>query len=177
MKMLRFTRLSTGLSRFLAAGSIPFTLAALTLVLAPGAALAEDELPLKASLAVNFTASPTSSGVFAIVANGIGNMAHVGNILFNLHKSINFNDGTMLGTFVITAENGDTISGTYKGVIDAPDTKGFTTFGGQLTFTSGTGGFQAAKGTAAFAGLANLGTGQAVYSLQGSVSAPRSRDR
>jgi hypothetical protein len=38
-------------------------------------------------LAVNFTATPTSPGVFSLVANGIGNMSHVGNVFFELHKT------------------------------------------------------------------------------------------
>jgi hypothetical protein len=170
MRTLRLRRLFTGLPARLAAASFAVTLVALTLVLVPEAALSGDEAPLRAALTVNFTATPTSPGVFSLVANGIGNMSHVGNVFFGLHKTINFNDGTMHGTFVITAEDGDTLSGTYAGVIAQPDSKGFDTFSGQLTFTGGTGRFRNAKGIVSFTGLANLGTGQAVYSLKGGLS-------
>jgi hypothetical protein len=76
----------------------------------------------------------------------------------------------MHGTFVITDEDGDTLSGTYSGVIAQPDSKGFDTFSGQLTFNGGTVRFRNAKGIVNFTGLANLGTGQAVYSLKGGLS-------
>jgi hypothetical protein len=174
MRVLRLHRLFTGLSPLLAARSIAFTLAALTLVIAPKAALPDDELPIGGSLGVNFTANQTSPGVFTIVANGIGNTSHLGNFLFELHKTINFNDGSMQGTFVMTADNGDTLSGTYAGVLGQPDSKGFTTFSGLLTFTGGIGRFQNPKGAVSFTGLANVSTGQAVYSLKGGMSSPGS---
>jgi hypothetical protein len=174
MSIQRLRRLFAGLSPLLAAGSIPFTLAALTLVLVPKVSLSDDELPIRGGLAVNFTANQTSPGVFSIAAKGIGNTSRVGNLLFDLHKTIDFNNGSMQGTFVMTAENGDTLSGTYAGVIGQPDSKGFTTFSGQLAFTAGTGRLQDPRGTVSFTGLANLGTGQAVYSFKGAMSSPGS---
>ena len=69
----------------------------------------------------------------------------------------------------MTDENGDTLAGNYAGVINAPDSKGFAPFSGQLTLTTGTGRFQNVKGTVSFTALANLGTGQAVYSFRGGM--------
>lgn len=174
MKLSHLRRLFTGLKPFLAASSIPFTLALLTLGLAPRAALSSDDLPIEGSLAVNFTANQTAPGLFSLMANGIGNTSHVGNLSFELRKTINFNEGTMQGTFTMTTMNGDTLSGTYAGVISQPDSKGFAPFSGQLTLSVGTGRLARAKGTISFTSLANLGTGQAVYSLKGRMSYPDS---
>jgi hypothetical protein len=172
MKALRVPRLFTGLSTLLAAGSA-FTLAALMLA-GPIAAGAHAALPVNGTFSVNFTATPAAPGTFSVVANGIGSTSHAGNLLFTLQKTINFNDGTMQGTFTMTDENGDTFSGNYAGVISPPNAKGFAPFSGLLTITAGTGRFQNVKGTVSFTALANLGTGQAVYSLQGGMSLARS---
>ena len=136
----------------------------------PIAAAADDAFPINGTLSVNFTATPTAPGIFSVVANGIGSTSHAGNLLFAVQKTINFNDGVMQGTFTMTAENGDTLTGNYAGVINPPDSKGFAPFSGQLTFTAGTGKFQNVKGIASFTALANLGTGQAVYSVRGGMS-------
>jgi hypothetical protein len=123
---------------------------------------------------VNFTATPTAPGVFSVAANGIGSTSHAGNLFFALQKTVNFNNGTLQGTFTMTDENGDTLTGIYAGVISAPDSKGFAPFSGQLTITAGTNRFQKAKGTLSFTALSNLGTGQAVYSVKGGISFPGS---
>jgi hypothetical protein len=172
MKALRVPRRFSGLSPLLAAGSA-FTLAAFMLA-GPDAALADAALPMNGTFSVNFTATPTGPGIFSIAANGIGSTSHAGNLFFEVHKTVNFNDGTLQGTFTMTDENGDTLTGNYAGVISAPDSKGFAPFSGQLTFTAGTGRFQNVKGTVSFTALANLATGQAVYSVKGGMSFPGS---
>jgi len=172
MKALRVPRLFTGLVRLLAAGSA-LTLTAFMLT-DPQAGLADTALPIDGTLSVNIMSAPTAPGIFSIVANGIGSTSHVGNLFFELHKTINFNDGTMLGTFTMTDENGDTLTGNYAGVINAPNSKGFALFSGQLTFTAGTGRFLNVTGTVSFSAMSNRGTGQAVYSFKGSISLPGS---
>jgi hypothetical protein len=166
MKTLRFGRLFRGLSRPLAAGSITFALAALLLAASPKAALADD-LPIQGVFSVNFTATPTAvPNVVSVLAHGIGNTSHTGDVFLTIQKTIDFKNGAMQGTFTMTAENGDTLAGNYSGVISPPDSKGFAPFSGQLTITGGSGQFGGAKGTASFNALANLLTGQAVYSVR-----------
>ena len=172
MKSLRVPRLFAGLSPLLAAGSA-FTLAAFMLA-GPEAALADAALPMNGTFSVHFTATPKAPGIFSVTANGIGSTSHAGNLFFELHKTVNFDDGTLQGTFTMIAQNGDTLTGNYAGVISAPDSKGFAPFSGQLTFNAGTGRFQNVKGTVSFNALANLATGQAVYSVKGAMSFPGS---
>src|ERR1700676_2211772 len=101
-------------------------LAAMTFTLTHSAALADDGVPVEGILAVNITLSPTSPGIVAISANGIGNMTNVGNFSFQLQKTLDTTGKvpTFSGTFTITAENGDTLSGTYAGVTSGADSSG-----------------------------------------------------
>jgi hypothetical protein len=172
MKALRVPRLLTGLSPLLTAGSA-VTFGAL-MPADPETALADAALPMNGTFSVNFTSTPTAPGIFSVAANGIGGTSHAGNLFFELHKTVNFNDGTLQGTFTMTGESGDTLTGNYAGVISAPGSKGFASFGGQLTFTAGTGRFLNVKGTVSFTALANLATGQAVYSVEGGMLFPGS---
>jgi hypothetical protein len=135
------------------------------------AALAVDGMPVEGILAVNFTRSQTSPGIFDISATGIGSLTNVGNLSFQLQKTLDTTGKvpTFSGTFTITAENGDTLTGTYAGVTAGPDAAGFGTFSGQITVTGGTGRFQGASGSIPFGamGYSNSGIGQAAYSFKG----------
>jgi hypothetical protein len=144
-------------------------LVAMTFAFTHSAALADDAMPVEGILAVNFTSSPTSPGIIAISANGIGNLTNVGNLSFQLQKTLDTTGKVPLfsGTFTITALNGDTLTGTYAAVGAAPDAGGFGTFSGQITVTGGTGRFQSASGIVPFSALANGGLGQAAYSFKG----------
>jgi len=71
--------------------SISFSLlalAAVTVTLPSSAAQAGDGMPIEGMLAVNFTRSTTSPGIFAVSANGIGNLSNVGNLSFQLQKTL-----------------------------------------------------------------------------------------
>jgi PEP-CTERM motif len=144
-------------------------LVAMTFAFTHSAALADDGVPVEGILAVNFTSSPTSPGIIAISANGIGNLTNVGNLSFQLQKTLDTTGKVPLfsGTFTITAVNGDTLTGTYAAVGAAPDAGGFGTFSGQITVTGGTGRFQSASGIVPFSAIANGGLGQAAYSFKG----------
>ena len=85
-------------------------LVAMTLAFTHSSALADDGVPVEGILAVNFTSSQTSPGIIAISANGIGNLTNVGNLSFQLQKTLDTTGKVPLfsGTFTITAENGDT---------------------------------------------------------------------
>ena len=148
-------------------------LATMTFTLTSGTALADEGVPVEGILAVNITTSPTSPGIVAISANGIGKLTNVGNFSFQLQKTLDTTGKvpTFSGTFTITAENGDTLTGTYAGVTSGPDSAGFGTFSGQLTVIGGTGRFQSASGFIPFSALAysSSGVGQAAYSFKGAL--------
>lgn len=146
-------------------------LAAMTVTLTSSAALAQDGMPVEGLVAVDFTGSQTSPGIFDFSANGNGNLSNVGYMAFQVHKTIDFTGKapTMIGTFTMTAENGDTLTGTIAGTLGLPTSSGYNTFSGQITVTAGTGRFQSANGIVCFSGFSknNSGTGNAVYSFKG----------
>ena len=161
--------------------------AALTLLLLSKAVVADEVLPIQGTYGVTFTLTPEpgTTGVFLVKATGIGRTSHLGaSSIGNLGDS--FLDITktadttsappsLAGTFTITFESGDSLSGTLSGVFTfPPDSSGFGTFSGQFTFTGGTGQFAGAGGTASFTGLANFAKNQALYSFQGNLSLPGS---
>ncbi len=143
----------------------------MTLTLTSSAVLADDGMPIEGILAVNFTSSPTSPGIIAISANGIGSLTNVGNLSFQLQKILDTTGKvpTFSGTFTITAENGDTLSGTYAGVTAGADSSGYGTFSGQITVTGGTWPLRGRQQSIPFGALAysNSGVGQAAYSFKG----------
>jgi hypothetical protein len=148
-------------------------LAALVLTLLPKAVAADEEVPIKGTYAVTFTLTPTStSGVVSVTATGIGNTSHLGRSFIEINKTANLTatPPSLAGTFKLTTQNGDSLSGALAGVFTLPDANGFSSFSGQFTFTGGSGPFQGASGSANFIGLANFGTHQAFYSFDGSLS-------
>jgi hypothetical protein len=146
-----------------------FAFAAMAVALSVRASLADDGMPIEGILGVSFTQSQTSPGVFDFLANGVGNLTNVGNFSFQLHKSIDRNAKVPVfsGTFTITAENGDTLTGNYTAVTSGADSSGYGVITGQLAVTGGTGRFMSATGFVPFTCVANGGPGLAVYSFKG----------
>ncbi|GEM_PF-6509592 len=158
---------------------------ALTVTLLAKEVVAAEVLPIEGTYGVTFTLTPTAPNTFLVVATGIGRTLHLGNSsvgdlgnsFLDITKTANANatPPSLEGTFKLTFENGDTLSGTISGVFTfPPDSSGFGAFSGQFTFTAGTGQLQGASGTASFTGLANFAKNQALYSFQGNVSIPGS---
>ncbi len=83
-----------------------------------------------------------------MTATGEGQATHWGQFTRLAKVVINLVDGSVKGTVVFTAANGDQIFAETDGV----PTGSPTTVGGTYTFTGGTGRFNGASGTAEFAG-------------------------
>jgi hypothetical protein len=88
-----------------------------------------------------------------------------------------------VGTFKMTAGNGDTLEGTYTGTQDfgLKDENGYGPFQGTLTVTGGTGRFSNAAGVLSFTAVASppsVGVtaptvnGMAYYLVKGSMLSP-----
>jgi hypothetical protein len=149
-------------SEFLMGLAIALVLAAVALT--PKAARADSSVHLDGAFvvsaaapsAIDFcTSEGTPSGI-SIEARGIGSASELGPLYLKITKCLTFpgggSVGTYAGTFVMTAGNGDTLSGTYSGTEDFSglDANGFGPFKGTLTVTGGTGGFSHASGVLSF---------------------------
>lgn len=75
------------------------------------------------------------------------------------------------GHFTFTFNGGSTLSGTYGGVLAPTPTPNVFTIDGDAVFTSGTGEFAGARGTAEATGTLNIQTGAAsVGTLTGTIT-------
>jgi hypothetical protein len=150
-------------------------LAALAL---PVQALAAKQVPLKGHDRGSFTLTPEGCGVgvFAVVVDDAGNATHLGAYAYHSNECFNGATGEFSGTFTITAANGDTISGTYAGVVVA--VVGDLAFYEQANvITGGTGRFAGASGAFHLSGIANLSTLASSQQIAGTVSSPGSTRR
>lgn len=132
-------------------------LAAMIVVLAPQAAVAQEGMSIQGAFAVTAAASPNTGGTsfcggpaqpLIVEAHGNG-YTSLGALSLSLQKTINV-PGAMHGCLSLVAPNGDTLTATYDGTEGAPNANGFISASGTFTFTGGTGRFHGASGNAHF---------------------------
>jgi hypothetical protein len=139
-------------------------LAVMTVALRPRAAQADEGVPFRGTLAVQFTGSQVCASTdcttcvgnsgFYIEAQGIANTS-LGPLFAEVLKCFNpagGSFGTYAGTLTTTAPNRkDSLAWAYSGQNDnGGDFYGFGPFSGTLTITAGTGKFENAHGSATF---------------------------
>jgi hypothetical protein len=78
--------------------------------------------------------------------------------------------GVTDGSFTLTAANGDTLTGTYRGRVSTTGDPAVIAFADPGSITGGTGRFADARGTVTQSGVANLSTGEYTATLSGHVS-------
>jgi len=147
-------------------------LAAMTIVLAPKGAQANEGGPIMGNFTVAFAFITNSNACGE--AQGIGGTSNQGTLFLEVQKCLNPAGGlfgTYAGTFTMTAPNGkDSLTGMYSGKNDnAGDAYGFGPFSGKITITGGTGKFEGAQGSARFTAVASPNN-MAFYSVEGTVS-------
>src|SRR5688572_26570622 len=120
-------------------------LAAVTVVYAPQGARASDDVPFKGKAeGAIVNAVPDPAGLLVTVI-AQGNATALGRFSREEVLVLNPVAGTVTGTIVFTAANGDTLSGVVAGQFSSP-----ATAAGTYTFTDGTGRFENATGEAVF---------------------------
>jgi hypothetical protein len=146
---------------------LTFLLAALTVAFAPHWASAAGELPFKGSAAgAVVNASPGPAGVLLTVLAD-GQATHLGQFSREESLLLDPSTGTVAGTIVFTAANGDQLTGVVAGQFTSP-----TTAAGTYTFTGGTGRFENVVGVADFA-LSTPDGIQFTVAFDGSLSSQR----
>jgi hypothetical protein len=157
----------------LAAVAIVFVaLTSLAVPVAAGAA-AGHEVPFKGSLqgvdALNFTVPCGPLAPFLLT--GTGNATHLGRFTVDFPHCVNFDNGFGSGTFVLTAANGDTVTGTVIGQAVLPPANGVLSINETWAITGGTGRFGGATGIFTMARL-NTGPDATTGSFEGTISSP-----
>jgi hypothetical protein len=146
----RFVRLFMGL----------VLLTVISVALAPSAAWSDNVVSLKGVLEATAASSPnTGNAVFCggsplnLVVEAHGNgFTSLGPLSLFLQKTIDV-PGAMHGCATLTAPDGDTLNATYDGTEGGPNTNGFISATGTLTFSGGTGRFENAGGKANFSAV------------------------
>jgi hypothetical protein len=165
-------------------------LAAIAVAMAPKGVLADDDgVPIQGTFAVSpmhpSALSYCVGGGISIEARGIGNISRLGPLFLTVKKCLTSvgTAGTYVGTFEMTAGNGDNLEGTYAGTQDfsLKDENGYGPFQGTLTVTGGTGRFSNASGVLSFTAVvspASVGViaptvnGMAYYLVKGNMLSP-----
>ena len=130
----------------LRASYLALLLAALTTAFAPQWACATGKVPFKGSAeGAVVSAVPGPEGVLLTVL-AEGQATHLGRFSREEMLLLDPTTGTIAGTVVFTAANGDQLTGVVAGQFTSP-----TTAAGTYTFTGGTGRFQNVVGVANFA--------------------------
>ena len=136
-------------------------LTAVAVALAPAPVFAAESIPIDGTFTVSYMYPSAvdycapSGGNLSIEAQGIGRVSGLGAMFLTVKKCFAFADGTYAGRFMMTAGNGDTLTGTYAGTQRAGDENGFGPFDGTLTITGGTGRFRHASGRLSFTAVAS----------------------
>jgi hypothetical protein len=139
-------------------------LTALTAVFGPHGVWASDSVPFKGSAeGAIISASPDPAGLLVTVTAD-GAATYLGRFSREEVLLLNPGTGTVAGTIVFTAANGDELSGVVTGQFTSP-----TTVAGTYTFTGGTGRFENATGEADFS-LATADLIQFEVEFTGSLS-------
>ena len=120
-------------------------LAVVTLLLLARPVAAGEQVPFHGSLAGTFD----NSGFPIVSANFTGNATHLGRFTLALPHTVTANGH--FGTFVFIAANGDTVTGSFTGVVDSVDglvlhvTEIATIEGGTGRFADASGGFTTSR--------------------------------
>jgi hypothetical protein len=120
-------------------------LAALTVVFGPHCVCASDSVPFKGSAeGAIVSASPDPAGLL-VTAIADGDATYLGRFSREELLLLDPGTGSIAGTIVFTAANGDQLSGVVAGQFTSA-----TTVAGTYVFTGGTGRFENATGAADF---------------------------
>jgi hypothetical protein len=138
-----------------------------------GPASAGDPVPFKGTLQGSYTRTGTFP-FFHLEPSGTGNATQLGQFSFTLPHDVNLlllpPGGT--GTFVFTAANGDTVSGTFLTSATPTQVPGVIHGVEYMTITGGTGRFANASGSFTTDRLVDTVNLTTVGSFEGTISSP-----
>ena len=140
----------------------------------PMYATAADQMPLNGSETGTFQLlGSCETGGLALEVTGTGHATFIGRYTGRYRECFDPATGAVTdGSFTLTAENGDTLYGTYAG--QAVPAGANVSYDDPGVITGGTGRFTGASGNANTTGVANLATGEYRGTISGSVSTPTS---
>jgi hypothetical protein len=126
------------------------------------------DVPFKGSCVTTSTADPIGPGKLHILVYGQCDFTHLGKTQFFADQIANVAGGTLTGSNVFTAANGDQLYSVNSGPL-GPPVRGVLVVGGDVTFTGGTGRFAHASGRGQFAGTVNVAAQTGANTWEGTI--------
>jgi hypothetical protein len=149
-----------------------FIAGALLLCLA-GPVSAGDQVPFKGTLAGTASITPLTPPMVAVRIEATGTATYLGRFTLEAPHVVNQATLTAVGTYLITAANGDTITANLAGTATMVDPPNVVAITETATVTGGTGRFAGATGTIQVERVFNRATGVTTGTLQGWISLAR----
>jgi hypothetical protein len=144
------------------------------LVALAGPVSAGDHVPFKGSLAGIATITPLNPPIVAVRIEATGTATYLGRFTLVAPHTVNQATLTAVGTYLITAANGDTITADLAGtavMVAPPNVIAVTE---TATVTGGTGRFAGARGSIEVKRMFDRSTGVTTGTLDGWISQPGS---
>ena len=149
-------------------------IAAALLVSLAGPVSAGDQVPFKGSLSGSATITPLGGPIVAVHLEATGTATYLGRFSLDAPHVVNQATLTGVGTYTLTAANGDTVTASLAGtarMVEPPNVIAITE---TATITGGTGRFEGATGSIQVERVFNRATGVTTGSLEGWISTPGS---
>ena len=150
--------------------------ALLAILMTPTAALSDEtSRPFKASVETHEQPGfrPDCPSKFGGTTTGTGKSTHMGKVSLNAIDCVTPMEDHFIfeGTFTLTAANGDTVTGGYKGAFVPADAGSrYSLSSAKFEITGGTGRFHGAKGIAELKGDQDIATGKGKIEADGTIS-------
>ena len=145
-------------------------LAAALLVSLAGPVSAGDQVPFRGSLSGTASITPLTPPMVAVTIEATGTATYIGRFTLEAPHVVNQATLTAVGTYLITAANGDTITADLAGtavMVEPPYVIAITE---TATVTGGTGRFTGATGSIEVRRVFNRATGVTTGTLDGWIS-------
>ena len=147
---------------------------ALVAVALAGPVAAGDRVPFKGELEGIATVTPLNPPVVAVRIEATGTATHIGRFTLVAPHTVNQATLTAVGTYVITAANGDTITADLAGTATMVSPPNVIAINETATVTGGTGRFAGATGSIQVQRIFDRASGVTTGTLNGWISSPGS---
>ncbi len=151
---------------------VTFISIALALCLA-GPVSAGDQVPFKGTLAGTASITPLTPPMVAVRIEASGTATYLGRFSLEAPHVVNQATLTAVGTYLITAANGDTITADLAGTATMVEPPNVVAITETATVTGGTGRFASATGSIQVERVFNRATGVTTGTMQGWISLAR----
>ena len=142
------------------------------LVSLAGPVSAGDQVPFRGTLEGTATITPLSPPMVSVRIEATGSATYLGRFTLEAPHVVNQATLTAVGTYLITAANGDTITADLAGTATMVEPPYVISITETATVTGGTGRFAGATGSIQVERIFNRATGVTTGTLSGWISTP-----